>query len=133
LNGIDATILFAHSLLLGTSRPYARRQRPVSAHLPANIRIYAHKLAQLIVSPPDATGDSPVTMNPILVTFLVIIGAGAAVMLGYAMSYLFLSKAGMSEHDKVRLEVAAGQDFSQPVYMAQVRDRNLRDMTSRTR
>jgi len=72
-------------------------------------------------------------MNPILVTFLVIIGAGAAVMLGYAMFYLFLSKAGMSEHDKVRLEVAAGQDFSQPVYMAQVRDRNLKDITSRTR
>lgn len=72
-------------------------------------------------------------MNPILVTFLVILGAGAAVMLGYACSYLFLSKAGMSEYDKVRLEVAAGQDFSQPVYMAQVRDRNLRDMMPRTR
>ena len=72
-------------------------------------------------------------MNPILVTFLVVIGAGFAVLLGYAMCYLFLSKAGMSEHDKVRLEVAADQGFSQPVYMAEVRDRNLRDMLPRTR
>ena len=72
-------------------------------------------------------------MNHILITFLVIIGAGAAVLIGDAMSYLFLSKAGMSEHEKVRLEVAAGQDFSQPVYMAEVRDRNVRDMMPRTR
>lgn len=72
-------------------------------------------------------------MNPILVTFLVIIGAGAAVLIGYAVSYLFLSKAGMTEHDKVRLEVAAGQGFSQPVYMAEVRDRNVRDMMPRMR
>ena len=72
-------------------------------------------------------------MNPILVTFLVVLGAGAAVMLGYAIFYRFIDKAGMSEHDKVRLEVAAGQYSSQPVYMAQVRDRNLRDMLPRTR
>lgn len=72
-------------------------------------------------------------MNHILITFLVIIGAGAAVLLGYAMSYLFLSKAGMSEHEKVRLEVAAGQHFSQPVYMAEVRERNQQEMMSRTR
>lgn len=72
-------------------------------------------------------------MNPILVTFLVVIGAGAAVLVGYAMTYLYFSKAGMSEHDKVRLEVAAGQDFSQPRYMAEVRDRNLKDITSRIR
>lgn len=90
-------------------------------------------LALSAFAPFDATSDSLSTMNPILVTFLVVIGAGAAVLLGYAMSYLFLSKAGMSEHDKVRLEVAAGQGFSQPVYMAQVRDRNLRDMMPRMR
>jgi hypothetical protein len=72
-------------------------------------------------------------MNHILITFLVIIGAGAAVLLGYAMSYLFLSKAGMTEYERVRLEVAAGQDFSQPVYMAEVRERNQMDIMSRTR
>lgn len=72
-------------------------------------------------------------MNHILITFLVILGAGAAVLLGYAMSYLFLSHAGMSEHEKVRLEVAAGQDFSQPVYMAEVRERNQMEITSRSR
>jgi hypothetical protein len=72
-------------------------------------------------------------MNHILITFLVIIGAGAAVLLGYAMSYLFLSKAGMTEYERVRLEVAAGQDFSQPVYMAEVRGRNQMDIMSRTR
>jgi len=72
-------------------------------------------------------------MNHILITFLVVLGAGAGVLLGYAMSYLFLSKAGMSEHEKVRLEVAAGQDFRQPVYLAEVRDRNLRDIMSRAR
>jgi hypothetical protein len=72
-------------------------------------------------------------MNHILITFLVIIGAGAGVLLGYAMSYLFLSKAGLSEHEKVRLEVAAGQNFSQPTYMAEVRERNQMAIMSRTR
>jgi hypothetical protein len=72
-------------------------------------------------------------MNHILITFLVIIGAGAGVLLGYAMSYLFLSKAGMTEYERVRLEVAAGQGFSQPVYMAEVRERNQRDIMTRTR
>lgn len=72
-------------------------------------------------------------MNHILITFLVILGAGAAVLLGYAMTYLFLSKAGLSEYDKVRLEVAAGQDFSQPAYMAEVRERNHREMLARVR
>jgi hypothetical protein len=71
-------------------------------------------------------------MNHVLITFLVIIGAGAGVLLGYAVSYLYLSKAGLSEHEKVRLEVAAGQDFSQPLYLAEVRDRNVRDILSRT-
>lgn len=98
-----------------------------------NQQYHLSLLALSAFSPTDIAGDSLSTMNPILVTFLVVIGAGAAVLLGYAMSYLFLSKAGMSEHDKVRLEVAAGQGFSQPVYMAQVRDRNLRDMMPRTR
>jgi len=72
-------------------------------------------------------------MNHVLITFLVIIGAGGGVLLGYAVSYLYLSKAGMSEYEKVRLEVAAGQDFSQSVYLAEVRDRNIRDILSRTR
>lgn len=72
-------------------------------------------------------------MNPVLITFLVILGAGAGVLLGYALTYLFMSKAGLSEHDKVRLEVAAGQDFSQPIYMAEVRERNHREMLGRVR
>ena len=50
-------------------------------------------------------------MNHILITFLVILGAGAGVLLGYAMTYLFMNKACLSEHDKVRLGIAAGQDF----------------------
>lgn len=72
-------------------------------------------------------------MNHILITFVVIVAAGAGVLLGYAMSYLFLSKAGMTEHERVRLEVAAGQDFSQPVYMAEVRERNHKDMMPQMR
>jgi hypothetical protein len=72
-------------------------------------------------------------MNHVLITFLVIIGAGGGVLLGYAVSYLYLSKAGMSEHQKVRLEVAAGQDFSQAVYLAEVRQRNIKDILSLTR
>jgi hypothetical protein len=50
-------------------------------------------------------------MNHVLITFLVIIGAGAGVLLGYAVSYLYLS---------------------QPLYLAEVRDRNVRDILSRT-
>lgn len=42
-------------------------------------------------------------------------------------------KTGMSEHEKVRLEVAGGQDSSQPVYLAEVRNRNLKDIMSRAR
>lgn len=93
--------------------------------------------AQRLVQPPillsAAIDDNLNAMNHILITFLVIIGAGAAVLLAYAMSYLFLSKAGMSEHEKVRLEVAAGQDFSQPIYMAEVRERNQRNIMSLSR
>lgn len=72
-------------------------------------------------------------MNHILITFVVIVAAGAGVLLGYAMSYLFLSKAGMTEHERVRQEVAAGQDFSQPAYMAEVRERNYKDMLPQMR
>lgn len=72
-------------------------------------------------------------MNHVLITFLVILGAGAGVLLGYALTYLYFSKAGLSEHEKVRLEVAAGQDFSQPAYMAEVRERNHQAMLAHVR
>jgi hypothetical protein len=134
LVGIDATRLFACSLLPEThSNLTLDEKKSLSNHLPTIDNISAQKLAQSVVSSSEANCDTLVIMNPILVTFLVVLGSGAAVLLGYAVSYLFLTKAGMSEHDKVRLEVAAGQDFSQPVYMAQVRDRNLRDMMPPTR
>ena len=123
---------FACSLLSETHPNLALDEKFPTNHLPTSSSIPAQELAQYLIFF-DAIRDSLAVMNPILVTFLVILGAGAAVLIGYALSYLYLNKAGMSEHDKVRLEVAAGQDFSQPVYMAQVRDRNLRNMIPRTR
>lgn len=69
-------------------------------------------------------------MNHILITFLVILGAGAAVLLGYAVSCRFINKPGATDYDKMREELAAGQQ-SQQDYMAEVRKRTLDDLAAR--
>lgn len=70
-------------------------------------------------------------MNHILITFLVILGAGAAVLIAYAMSYRFFNKPGSTDWEKMREELAAGQQ-SQRNYMAEVRKRTLDDLAGRT-
>lgn len=62
-------------------------------------------------------------MNPILITFLVVLGAGAGVIIGYAISYRYLNKPGLSDYEKMCLELSSGEE-SQQSYMAGVRERN---------
>lgn len=66
-------------------------------------------------------------MNHILITFLVIIGAGASVLIGYALTYRYTNRSGPSDHDKMYLQLSSGQE-SQQSYMAQVRERNLHNI-----
>jgi len=69
-------------------------------------------------------------MNGVLVTFLVILGAGFAVLIGYATSHRFLSGRERSSDVDISLESQLGAQ-SQAAYMAQVRDRNRQDLVGK--
>lgn len=69
-------------------------------------------------------------MNGVLVTFLVIVGAGFAVLIGYAVSHRFMTGRERSSDVDVGLEGQVGLQ-SQAVYMAQVRDRNRQDLVGK--
>lgn len=71
-------------------------------------------------------------MNGVLVTFLVIVGAGFAVLICFAISHRFMGSnrggARSSAGDSGVDPSAAAADLSQAAYMAQVRDRNRQDL-----
>ena len=75
---------------------------------------------------PGPPANQPPALNGVLVTFLVIVGAGFAVLICFAISHRFMttrrSSAGDSGAD------APISDMSQASYMAQVRDRNRQDL-----
>lgn len=67
-------------------------------------------------------------MNGVLVTFLVIVGAGFAVLICFAISHRFMSsRSGRDSAGDSGVDGQVG-DFSQASYMAQVRDRNRQDL-----
>ena len=68
-------------------------------------------------------------VNGVLVTFLVIVGAGFAVLIGYATSHRFLAQRGQYVDPDQSLENTVGP-HSQAAYMANVRDRNRQDLVS---
>lgn len=68
-------------------------------------------------------------MNRTLIVFLVILGSGAAVLLGYAISHRYINNSRTQGGEKMRAEFCAGEQ-KQAFYMAQVRARNKEDVLS---
>lgn len=72
--------------------------------------------------------NEPPALNGVLVTFLVIVGAGFAVLVGFAISHRFMGQR--QGRNSAGIEGVDGQvsDLSQASYMAQVRDRNRQEL-----
>jgi hypothetical protein len=73
---------------------------------------------------PGPPANQPPALNGVLVTFLVIVGAGFAVLICFAISHRFMPTRRSSSADNPD----APSDMSQASYMAQVRDRNRQDL-----
>ncbi|KAM0696748.1 hypothetical protein Q7P36_003997 [Cladosporium allicinum] len=107
----------------------------------ANSRLSEHKHKPLLtlthrhftllrnpIAPPNMPGppaNQPPALNGVLVTFLVIVGAGFAVLICFAISHRFMTTRRSSAGDS---GADAPSDMSQASYMAQVRDRNRQDL-----
>jgi hypothetical protein len=72
--------------------------------------------------------NQPPALNGVLVTFLVIVGAGFAVLICFAISHRFMSaRLAQNSGGESGIDGQVG-DLSQAAYMAQVRDRNRQDL-----
>lgn len=71
--------------------------------------------------------NQPPALNGVLVTFLVIVGAGFAVLICFAVSHRFMTARQRNATDEAGIDGHVG-DLSQAAYMSQVRDRNRQDL-----
>ena len=71
--------------------------------------------------------NQPPALNGVLVTFLVIVGAGFAVLICFAVSHRFMTTRQRSSAGDSGVDGQVS-DLSQAQYMSQVRDRNRQDL-----
>ncbi|GAB7324442.1 hypothetical protein MBLNU13_g08368t3 [Cladosporium sp. NU13] len=129
--------------VLGACYPSARSlaRSLTLASTPARLQSLRHSRNQDTISKPTPPPQYPLkqskmsgqpanqapALNGVLVTFLVIVGAGFAVLICFAVSHRFMTAR---QRDSAGESGVDGQvsDLSQAAYMSQVRDRNRQDL-----